>query len=313
MAKREGIARYAAPSTNRPRIVVEELADFNESINIMIYGDSGAGKTVLSSFAPDAVILSTEKGTLSARRMGSNAKLIRVYDWESVEAALDYLEKHARTFQWVILDSLTKMQVLMLRWILRSVVAQDSTRDPDIPAIADHQKWQNMFKRFVDRIIDMQINVIFTATAMHKEDAEGDDLVLPDLQGKDYAISQYVCAQMDSVFYYGVGKARKGAEPPRRLLTQGVAPFFAKDRYNSMPRWVDDPHIEDVIAAIENSTDFQSGSRNGAAPVPTFSTRRRNLTEERVNQADWNIDGFGDSDDFTDEYDADEELELETR
>lgn len=241
---------------------MQDLTNFNDSINLLIYGDSGVGKTVLAGGAPDAVFISTEKGTIAAKRAGSKAKLIQATSWEMLEAALDFIEANPGKFKWAILDSLTKMQVLLIRYILKKINEDNDSRDLDIPAIQDHQKWQNMFKRFVDRIIDMDINVIFTATAMHKEDAEGEDLVLPDIQGKDYAISQYVCAQMDGV-YALVVKMKKNGERARNLLAQNTPPYFAKDRYDALGDWVtlgekDPENMIRIIELIEESAEYDA-------------------------------------------------------
>jgi hypothetical protein len=123
-----------------------------------------------------------------------------------------------------------------------------------------------MFKRFVDRIIDMDINVIFTATAMHKEDEEGEDLVLPDLQGKDYAISQYVCAQMCSVYYLGMerpkSKRKQERQPRRVLLSNRYPPYFAKDRYDALPLWTYEPDMSEIIKAIEESAEFGAAEKD---------------------------------------------------
>jgi hypothetical protein len=249
-----GAVRAAGAAQNRPKIVVEDLADFNESINLLVYGDSGVGKTPFAAMAPRAVILSTEKGSISAKRFGSTAKLIRAFDWATVEAALDYLEAQPDDFDWLVLDSLPKMQILLLRYLLGINVEENrKNADIDVPQIQDHQKWQNMFKRFVDRIIDIPINTIFVATAMHKEDAEGEDLVLPDVQGKDYAIAQYVCAQMDGVYCLKIVSPKKDGEPYWRLLTQSKPPYFAKDRYRALPRVIEYPYVPKIIELIQDS------------------------------------------------------------
>jgi len=258
--------RKTAPNTSArelPRIQMEDLADFNESINFLVYGDSGVGKTPFAAMAPNSVMLSTEKGAISAKRFGSKSKLIKAPTWEHVEAALDFvddLQKTAKRRDWMILDSVTKMQELLLRWILQKEVEENETRDLDIPAIQNHQKWQNMFKRFIDRIIDMDIGVIFVATSMHKEDAEGEDLVMPNIIGKDYAIAQYVCAQMDGVYCLKAVTDKKTNDPVWKLLTKTRPPYFAKDRYNAHTAVVIAPTMPEIIEAIEESAEHGAGS-----------------------------------------------------
>lgn len=268
-AERTVTAKAPAKRT-LPTVEMQDLEDFNESINFLVYGNSGVGKTPFAAMAPNSVIISTEKGAISAKRFGSESQLIKAPTWDHVEAALDYIDKLQTTDkrrEWLIIDSATKMQLLLLRWILEGEVAENEARDLDIPAIQNHQKWQNMFKRFIDRIIDMDINVIFIATAMHKEDPEGEDLVLPDIQGKDYAIAQYFCAQMDGVYYLTAKTSKKTNEPVWWLYSKTKPPYFAKDRYNALPAVVGAPTMPEVIQAILESAEYGAAAEAAAHPV----------------------------------------------
>jgi hypothetical protein len=290
-------------STNRVAITVEDLADFNESINILVYGDSGVGKTPFVGGAPNAVFLSTEKGSISAKRFGSTAKLIRATSWERVEAAIDLLEANddpdITDITWVIVDSVTKMQQLLLRHLLKINVEEERNKaDIDIPQVQDHQKWQNMFKRFVDRLIDLDKNVVFVATAMHKEDPEGDDLVLPDIQGKDYAIAQYLCAQMDAVYCLKTATDKKTDEPEWWLITKSRPPYFGKDRYNALPPIVRAPLMAEVIEAIENSAE--------AAEPNKAVQKRRKIDPEPDDDFAGPDDDEDDDDDWMGEEENDE-------
>lgn len=225
---------------NRPKITVnpEQLADFNESYNWCIYGDSGVGKTVFASFAPRGYILSTEKGVMSAKRVGSTAQLLRAPTWDHVEASILWADKNLGPKDVLIVDSVSKMQELLIRWWLGIQHEENEARDLDIPQLQDHQKWQRMFLRFVNHIIDAPYNSIFVATSMRKEDEEGDDLVLPNIVGKDYAIAQNFCAEMDIVSCLRV-KKRSNIDDPREsmLINDTMPPYFGKDRFNVLPRW----------------------------------------------------------------------------
>ena len=245
---------------NRPTITVklEDLSDFNESYNWCIYGDSGVGKTVFASFAPRAHILSTEKGVISAKRVGSTAKLLRAPTWDHVEASIKWADEHLTEDDVLVVDSVTKMQELVIRWWLGIQHEENEARDLDIPQLQDHQKWQRMFLRFINHIIDAKYNSIFVATAMRKEDEEGDDLVLPNIVGKDYSIAQNFCADMDIVSCLRVRK-RSNIDDQREsyLINDTFPPYFAKDRFNVLPRWETIPDGEEggydsIIEMIED-------------------------------------------------------------
>jgi AAA domain len=244
----------------RPHITVkvEDLADFNESFNWCVYGDSGVGKTVFASFAPNGYILSTEKGVISAKRVGSTAKLLRAPTWDHVEASIEWADKNLTEKDVLVVDSVSKMQELVIRWWLGIQHEENAARDLDIPQLQDHQKWQRMFLRFVNHLIDAPYNTIFVATAMRKEDEEGDDLVLPNIVGKDYAIAQNFCADMDIVSCLRV-KKRSDIDAPREsiLINDTFPPYFAKDRFNVLPRWETIPDGEEggydaIVGMIED-------------------------------------------------------------
>jgi hypothetical protein len=223
-------------------VEIEELADFNESKNGLFYGPSGHGKTVLIGGAPNATFLSTEKGVVAAKRAGSKAKLLRAPDWEHVLAALDKADDTMGPEDWLLVDSLTKMQVLYMRWILKTINAEQPHRSLDIPAIQDHQQWQNGFKRFTDRIVDAPYNALFVCTTMRRDDEDGEEQVLPAITGKGDEICNYVCAQMDFIGYYAVSpKATEANDgvPTRRALFQPFPPYLGKDRYQALGMYQD--------------------------------------------------------------------------
>jgi hypothetical protein len=195
---------------------------------------------VLAGGIKKSVFLSTEKGVVAAKRAGSTARLIRAPDWEHVEAGLDWADVNLTGDDWLLVDSGTKMQILMMRYLLKLQHEENEARDIDVPQIQDHLKWQNMFMRFVDRIVDAPYNSVIITTSMHKDDPEGESIVLPSITGKDYAISNYCCAQMDMVLYYGAARQRNREAPTvRRLLSETYPPWFAKDRFQVLPRWLD--------------------------------------------------------------------------
>jgi hypothetical protein len=276
--------------TRKPPSIIS-LEDFDESINMLIYGDSGAGKTVFAGSAPRVLFVGTERGTISAKRQGSTADLWPVEGWEDIVECYKYLKKGDHGYNWVSMDSGTAMQQYDLRWILDNAVKDNPNRDPDIPAIQDHQKWQNSFKRFVKNFCDLPVNVLFTATTMRSEDEEGENIILPDFQGKGYGISQWVCAQMHVVGYLSVKRRGKGEEKEiwRRIQFQTVPPYFGKDRYNCLGEfneaghvtkpYIDNPTLAQVEELIKSSgtaviEENERGHTTTARRKSTATTRR---------------------------------------
>jgi AAA domain len=231
----EAGGRYGEPEP--VDIIAEDIAQVREPINILLYGPSGHGKTRLAAGAPRATFLTTEKGVVSAKHTGSTAKVWRAPTWGHCFAGLRKAETELGEEEWLIVDSATKMQQLQLQWILETQAAQNSRRDVDLPEVQDHQKWQNQFRRFIDKIYDMPCNTITIATSMIREDRNGDDEVIPELMGGDrwQALSHYMCSQASVVLYYQVSREKdEDGNPQRYLLAQPSPPYTAKDRYSAL-------------------------------------------------------------------------------
>jgi hypothetical protein len=254
-------------------------------VNMLIHGPSGHGKTLLAGGAADGTrpvtFLSTEtEGVASARAVGSQARLWRCPDWEHAVAGVKKAEQEFTIDDWMVVDSGTKMQELYMRWILQRENEINPQRDLDIPAIQNHQKYQNGFKRWTDRLIDGKFNVIFITTSMTADDAEGEERIIPHLLGKKGEISDYVSAQFSIALYYSVARESREMRGPilRRALAQPYPPWYAKDRYMALGRSWD---VEDgdyfamsrMIEAINKARGAANAAETRSVPRQTRRPR----------------------------------------
>jgi hypothetical protein len=274
-------------------IVTEDLSESGQTapVNILIHGPSGHGKTLLAGGAADGTrpvtFLSTEtEGVASARAVGSMAKLWRCPSWEHAVAGVKKAEQEFTIRDWMVVDSGTKMQEMYMRWILARENELNPQRDLDIPAIQNHQKYQNGFKRWCDRLIDGQFNVIFITTSMTADDAEGEERIIPHLLGKKGEISDYVSAQFSVALYYSVARESREMRGPvmRRALAQPYPPWYAKDRYMALGKFWDVEEgnyfaMSAMIEAIDKARGADAGEETEApvrARVPRQARRSRN-------------------------------------
>lgn len=186
---------------------VVKLQDEVPHINMLVYGDSGIGKTVLAGSDDSVLFLAPEdNGTLSAIRMGSKADRYPIAKWDDLMQAYDDLydlvEKgEPIPYKWLCIDSATEMQAMCMRYILKKVHAENPDRDPDIPAIQDWQRYYIMFEKMVRAFNDLPVNVLYTALARKVEDADGNEFMVPEIQGKDYGIAMKTVSYMTCYGY----------------------------------------------------------------------------------------------------------------
>lgn len=221
-----------------------DLQDEDEYVNLLVYADSGVGKTVFCGSDDDVLFIAPEdNGTLSAKRFGSTAKKWKIRDgaegWEDIVESYDWLsELDTIPFNWLALDSLTEMQDMCMRKILQEGVELNPGRDPDTPQLQDWIPYQNRFMRLVKAFNSLPVNVIYTALQMDEEDEDGEKVVLPMMQGKGTQYSKRVASHMTSFGHMRVSRRRTGKDEEgkavyeefRTIQWKGTKTVMAKDR-----------------------------------------------------------------------------------
>lgn len=226
-----------------------DLDGATEFYNILVYGDSGCGKTVLAGTLPGRVLfLAGEPGYISAARMGAKGKVRLIPDTATATAALSWLEAGgARQFDWIVPEGIGTMQnKFLLGYAAEAFDANPAKRaHRNLPDKPDYFNAQNFMKSWVSRLIDLPCNVLFTSHAMRPEDENGETLVYPGIQGKGYEVSNYIAGLMHGVWYMATRIVEMDGETrqTRRLLFQHyVDPvnetrYFAKDQTNTLGRF----------------------------------------------------------------------------
>lgn len=270
---------------------IEDLEDFTESINILCHADTGAGKTVLWSRLPNVLILAVEEGAVSAKRWERDhprasslgiIKVVKVRAWSKLVEMYEWLRDNDHPFEWIIIDSITAAQSRCLRAIMDKAVADNPKRDPDIPAIQDHFKWQLSMKRMVTDFNELPVNIVWLARSMNKEDPDGNDIVVPLIEGKDYQISAWVSGEVHLLCYLKKEMKGKGdtAKMVRKLYTNEHAMYWCKDRYNVLPHIILNPDANKIVKAI---IDSGAQPEMGSAPaVKPKSTKKKKGGAKKV-------------------------------
>lgn len=226
-----------------------DIQDEDEYVNLLIYADSGVGKTVFAGSDEGVLFIAPEdNGTLSAKRYGSDAKKWKINSWLDIVAAYEWLcEQDPIPFNWIVLDSLTEMQDMCMRQILDEAVEINPGRDPDVPQLQDWQPYFERFKRLVKGFNSLPCNVLYTALQQDEENEDGEKVVLPMLQGKGTQYAKKVASWMTSFGHMRVQRKKKGTdeegnpvyEEYRIIQWKASKTVMAKDRTRCLePRTV---------------------------------------------------------------------------
>ncbi len=237
-----------------------------ESYNFLIYGDSNAGKTVLSGTAPGKLFwLVCEPGYKSAARRGAVGFGRRIADTASAWAAVDWLEEKDRykKFDWCILDGVSTMQDRFRLGYANEAFDIDSSKRQhrNLPDRPDYFNTQNMLKAWLPRLVDLPLNLIITAHAWRTEkDTDADLIVFPGIQGKVTELANTVSGLMDVTAYMAHRrvKTKEGSKFVRRLYFEAPehkgedVKYIIGEKFGTLGKWMDNPTIPKMISKIES-------------------------------------------------------------
>lgn len=202
-----------------------------EGANLVIYGDSGVGKTTLVSHLENAIILSAEKGLLSLRKF--DIPYFEITDMDDVNEA--YLIVKKSDYDHIAFDSLTEIAEV----VLYEMKEGKKDKRQAYGELAD--AFGVMIRKFRDI---KGKNTIFFAKEKNIYDDEGNIVkyaplmpgrVLP--HGLPYLVDEVFSYQMD----------RKGE---RFFQTAADRKRPAKDRSGNLEAIEKNPNLNDIIKRV---------------------------------------------------------------
>lgn len=252
----------------------------SQRANVLVYGDSGRGKTVFAGTAcndptnPDVAIINTEGGGFKSivSVLGYTPMVANVRNKKDLEDAYRWLAANPEAFNTVILDSLTDLT----KYLLEDIIARNPRRKrpaPDVACKEDYNELSSVMDKMLRRFRDLDVNLILIALEKVVSKGEGEDAeksLLPNVPGQ---LAQRLPALVDFVLYAGVKQVEVTDENPwgRAYLAQTTAEFgrVGKDRSNKLPRFVP-MHWRHIAAADGRDEglpiDAAVQVHNGTAP-----------------------------------------------
>ena len=238
---------------------IEKLGKKSYNSNMLIYGESGAGKTLLAGSADEipemrkVLVIDIEGGALTLRDKFPNVDSIRVKTWDDMQNVYEelYLGKHG--YQTVIIDSLTEAQRMSMDQIMRKLVEENSDRDPDVAGMREWNVNIEQTRKFVRGFRDLPVNTIFTALVQTETNkSTGAIKRKPSLSGK---VKDEVAGFLDIVVYL---YTKEIDQVNKRLLLCGATEnTIAKDRTNTLPNIIENPSMLDLWKHFSAKKDIE--------------------------------------------------------
>lgn len=243
---------------------IAKVAERTPHVNLLVYGNSGVGKTRLLGTSDDCepmrkvVFLDLEGGAFSLRATNPDVDVVRIPNWASLVEVLQELRAGNHGYNTVVIDSLTEVQKYNLYYVLglrvEEAEAKEKIADPDI---ADMRAWQRNsehMRKVVRAFRDLPMNALFTALVREdKNPQSGAVKLLPSLSGK---LASEVAAFLDVVVYM----YKKEVDVPdgevtvkvnkRLLLTSATENVVAKDRSDNLPVVIENPSMPNLYSLI---------------------------------------------------------------
>lgn len=204
------------------------------SVNVLVHGDSGVGKTVFAGSGrgrgeKDLIIAVEKNGTISAARSGSKANVIQVSTLDEFYEIITAIEDEPDRFEWVTVDSITKLQDLIWSHILDEATGKNPSRSKFKKELQEYGEAQERLKEIVERLNNSDANILWTAVSDLATDENGNEFKMPSIHGKQGALAAWICAQMDTVIYLSV-VARQNGKLGRLFQFDKTPEAYAKDR-----------------------------------------------------------------------------------
>ena len=252
------------------RIVPIEEADIH--LKILAYGRNGTQKTRFAATAPKPLIIDVdEKGTKSARKF-KGAEVFHVKRWEEIVWAYWYLKAGNHKHQSVVIDTITGMQNVCMKQVLKESEERDPSKDPKTATMRDWGKLAQLMKEQLLNFRNLPMHVIFVAQERTVDDPDTETSErVPDLSPGSRATATACVDIIGRCYQREIRGTRNGKEVKKwepRMLVGPSDEFTTKDRTGVLGRIVRNPTVPTILQAamlggMSNGEDQEGHDEQG--------------------------------------------------
>lgn len=245
----------------RESLQVKPPSESVDWLNILIYGEPGAGKTWLAGTAEDdprtspVLFIDIEGGVTTIRHRQDIDVLPQIRDIKGIELLYDKLfhavEDGNLYYKTIVIDSLSELTDVDMRSIMKEAYGRNPDKvDVDVPSQREWGKARSHMRKIVRAFRDLPCNVIFTAQVATIQEEGQPTKYMPGFAGK---LRTELPGFMDVVGY--LYPENDQGVIIRKLQIQGTRRVVAKDRTSCLGDLIENATIPDMWSLIHDKQD----------------------------------------------------------
>lgn len=144
--------------------LIQPVADIKDYMVMLVYAKGGKGKTTFaaSSGLKTIIIDFNEKGTISIKNR-PNVFVYRITHWTQLDDIYWFLKSGKHDFEVAVLDTVSSMAKVGIKWVLGDDATRDANRDPLMPDKRTWGKLAVLLETSFSNWRNLDMHVIFNA------------------------------------------------------------------------------------------------------------------------------------------------------
>jgi phage nucleotide-binding protein len=236
--------------------MIKSVTEVNQYLKACVYAKNKVGKTrwAVSSNLRTLIIDCEEKGSETVVGLPNQAN-VDVYElgrWEEFNWMFWHLKANKHPYEVVVIDTVTMLSALCLKWIMGDERSRDTNLDPLMPSQRHYGKLNMTLGQSIIDWRNLPMHVIFLAqerTEMTQEDGDAEAQVLevvPSLTKGPRGTLMSAVGTIGRLYTKDVTTTVKGKEvtkTERRMLVGAHETFAAGTRIRGLPRVIRNPTL----------------------------------------------------------------------
>ena len=257
---------------------ITPLNQTKKHAKIVLYGGSGAGKTVLSTTVGNRILyVDSHEGWVSLddfpelKKKCHRMQYLAVGGLAQLEAMCEAFEQKVEwfmQFDTIVLDEASQMAMLDLDVVLAARSKNDPSKDPNVATQPDYNSNTQRMRRLFSRLVQLDVNLVIVAHQREDKDNVNRIYFGPDFTPKLSKTIKQFCHIVGRLTAKEV-ESDTETKYEWSLQVRPTTYIDAKCRIRSLPVVVKNPNLGTIIDEWQASGSVEEEGDNEVVPDPT--------------------------------------------